>query len=155
MKRFAFIAILLLAFSCIAGENKSKINFALNVIEENILTTDFTALLKVTKVTAANKKKLVVVNYSADILESFAGGEVKNIIFTEYIEKDEKFNNTCGSVLIVSLCKDKNGNYYLPDIGYELPAEDVLLKKAREVKTLIHSKKLSMRKDQDSYACGQ
>ena len=159
---FVFL-FLSLSFACDADDEADrKTEFAVAVVEDNILTTDYTALVEITKVNAEDiaedsavkdDEDLLAVKYSAKVLESYLGNEQKNIEYTEYIEKSEGLEDLSSGVLIVSLCKDKDGNYYLPDIGYELPAQDLIVEKAREIKALIKDKKLSLRKNVYDYAC--
>jgi len=164
VKISGLIVFLFLSSSCAPGGNGEadrKTEFALAAVEDNILTTDYTALIEITSVSAediaedssaTDDEDLVAVKYTARVLESYLGDEQKNIVFTEYVEKSEGLEDLSSGVLIVSLCKDKDGNYYLPDIGYELPAQDVLIEKSKEIEALINDKKASPRRD-DDYAC--
>ena len=165
MRLFGLVVFLFLSFSCSPendGEEDSKAEFALAAVEDNILTTDYTALVEIIKVnvegiaedsTAKNDEALVTVKYTARILESYLGQEQKTIEFREYVEKSEGLSGLSRGVLIVSLCKDKADNYYLPDIGYELPAQNVILERAKKIKRQIKDKKLTLHKDDASYAC--
>jgi hypothetical protein len=162
---FGLVVFLFLSssFACdTIDEADRRTEFALAAVEDNILTTDYTALVEITKANAEEiaggnaaegDEELVAVKYTAKVLETFVGNAQKNIVFTEYVEKNEGLEDLSSGVLIVSLCKDKDGNYYLPDIGYELPAQNVIVEKAREIKALIKDKKLSLRKNNDNYAC--
>lgn len=159
------ISTLILCFfclSCTANDVDEQTRFALIAIQGNIVTTDFSALVEITSTTikepskieaSMDKDELVAVNYSASVLESYLGKKVDVIVFTEYVEKSEGLDNLSQGKLIVSLCKENDGTYYLPDIGYELPPETALIEKAREIKILLIEKKLSLHRDKDNYAC--
>ncbi len=166
MKIFGLVVFLFLSLSCASenhGEENGKTDFALAAVEDNILTTDYTALVEITNVDIEDSAEgdivkdegdLVAIKYTARIFESYVGNDQKTIVFTEYIEKSGGFESVGQGALIVSLCKDKQGEYYLPDIGYELPAHDVIVEKAKEIKARIQSQKLSLRrKGDDSYVC--
>lgn len=164
MKMAGIIFALSLAISCVsctAGDGDSNTKLALAVVEDNILTTDYTALVEITQVktletmkdsAALGDQDLMAINYTAKILQSYQGKEQDNIEYTQYIEKSEGLEGLSSGVIVVSLCRDKEGTLYLPDIGYELPAEKVLIEKAQEIKTLLEAKQLSLRRNGD-YAC--
>ncbi len=158
-----FIA-LFLAISCVScsGENEdSSAEFALAVVEDNILTTDYTALVEITRVrtseamqnsTAPGDQDLMAIIYTAKILQDFQGQAQEHIEYTHYVERSDGLEGLGSGVIIVSLCKDKQGAFYLPDVGYELPAEQDLIENAQEIKALLEAKQLSLRRNGD-YAC--
>lgn len=156
---------LLLCFfciSCTASNVDEQTKFALLAIQDNIVSTDFSALVEITSSSIKEPSKieasmgndeLVAVNYSTSVLENYLGKKVNAIIFTQYVEKNEGLDNLSKGKLIVSLCTENDGTYYLPDIGYELPPEAALIEKAREIKMLLINKKLSLHRDENNYAC--
>jgi hypothetical protein len=159
------LAVFLILSTSLACDSNDEVDsateFALAAVQDNLLTTDYSALVEIektdTEVIAGDapedEEALVAVKYTAKVLETFLGNELKNIVFTEYIVKSEGLEDLSSGTLIVSLCKDKDGNYYLPDIGFELPAHNVIIEKARKISTLIKDKKLTLHKDDENYAC--
>ncbi len=144
------------------SDNDRRIDFALAAIEQNILTTDYTAQVEIIGRTIDENFKenvnpgnedIVAVTYTAKILERYNGEKLNSLVFTEFVEKSEEFDEFKSGILIVSLCKDKQGEFYLPDLGYELPAKSVLIEKAKEIKILLNNKKLLLRQQDDNYAC--
>lgn len=158
----SFLAFSLICISCTVSENDRRIDFALAVIEDNILTTDYTAQVEIIdrsidenfkENVSSGNEDIVAVIYTAKILERYNGEKLNRLVFTEFVEKSEEFNEFKSGILIVSLCKDKQGKFYLPDIGYELPAKSVLIEKAKEIKILLNNKKLLLHQQEDNYAC--
>ncbi|MEN8178750.1 MAG: hypothetical protein ABFS39_09030 [Pseudomonadota bacterium] len=160
--KIATLLLCLFCVSCTASDVDEQTNFALVAIQDNVVTTDFSALVEITSTSikelsttgsTMDNEKLLAVHYTARVLESFLGNKANTIVFTEYIDKNEGLDNLSEGKVIVSLCKESDGTYYLPDIGYELPPETALIEKAREIKMLIIKKKLVLHRDEKNYAC--
>ena len=141
MRIFGLVVFFILSssFACDStDEADSGTEFALAAVQDNILTTDYTALVEIEKTdtedfagdTPEDEEELVAVKYTAKVLETFLGPEHRNIVFTEYVVKSEGLEDLSSGDLIVSLCKDTDGNYYLPDIGFEMEASDALTAEA-------------------------
>lgn len=142
MKRWRWAALLLLALLAACAQKASQAEqFALEVIEENFRSTDFSARVEVTGyvvgVTADSADDPERVRYSARVLEVYAGDPLSTIEFDRYIESGDGPGDEPEGVnyttQIISLCRDNNGAWYLPDIGFELPDTSVLLDRAREL----------------------
>jgi hypothetical protein len=153
------IALLLSLFclSCTAGDVDEQTAFALEAVQDNLLTTDLSALIEITgnsveELPSSEGEALLAIHYRARILETFLGDPPESIQYTAYQEKSEGLENLSEGRLIVSLCREPDGSYYLADIGYELPPDGALIKKAREIGRLINAKKLSLQRG-DDYAC--
>ena len=147
----------LFCLSCTAGDVDEQTEFALAAVHDNLLTTDLSALIEISgssveELPSSEGEELVAVHYRARIIEVFQGKATDRIQFTEFREKQEGLEDLSQGRLIVSLCKDTDGSYYLPDIGYELPHDQALINKAREIKRLIQERKISLQHG-DDYAC--
>ncbi len=159
--KLLLLAVTLFCTACTAQDTDEPLAFALAAIHDNILSTDFSALVEITNAavqdhsssTTDDHEALLVVIYKARVLESFLGNHADTILFTEYREKDEGLESLSEGKIIISLCKEHDGTYYLPDIGYEMPADSALLEKAREIKRLVKEKKLTSHRDTEDYAC--
>lgn len=135
--RFAFVALFALAAAC-SPKPESSEALALEVIEENFRTTDLSALIEVTSFVMHSSPELdaeglEAIYYSARVLEVFVGEKVPEIEFVRYVEPGEDPADQEVGAGIISLCRDRGGIYFVPDIGFELPAEKVLLSRAREL----------------------
>lgn len=135
--RLVLLALLVLATAC-SKKPDYREQLALEVIEENFQTTDFSALVEVTSYVMHSSPELEAENleaiyYSARVLDVFVGDERPEIEFVRYVEPGEDFADQDIGVEIISLCRDANGIYFVPDIGFELPAEKSLLNRAREL----------------------
>jgi hypothetical protein len=139
--RLRWAAVLLVLLAACSQRASQAEQFALEVIEENFRSTDFSARVEVTgyviEAAADSADDLERVRYSARVLEVFAGDQLSAIEFVRYIEPgDEPGDEQEGehsTTQIISLCRDKSGAWYLPDIGFELPDSSVLLDRAREL----------------------
>ncbi len=160
--RFSTLLLCLFCTACTASKVDERTKFALAAIQDNVVSTDFSALVEITSTSIkelsntgsnVNKEKLLAIHYSARVLESFLGDKVDTIVFVEYAEKSEGLDNLSKGKLIVSLCKKSDGTYYLPDIGYELPPETALLDEARKIKMHIIRKEISLHRADKNYAC--
>ena len=135
--RITLVALLALATAC-SPKPESAEELALEVIEENFRTTDLSALVEVNSVVMHSSPELdaeglEAIYYSARVLEVFVGEKTPEIAFVRYVEPGEEPADQYISTEIISLCRDLNGVYFVPDIGFELPAEEVLLIRAREL----------------------
>ena len=148
MYKFVALIVLLSSTAC-SSETDIRTQFALDVLEDNMSTTDFTALVETQKMTIVEVSdntallisELVAVRYSAIVIETYIGKEAENITYTHYVEKGEEPEVMGNQSHIISLCQDENGDYYLPDIGYELPADRVTKKEAKRAQTRINNKR--------------
>ncbi len=139
MKRVRWFLVLMLGlFIGCAQETDPAEQFALDVLDDNFTTTDYSALVEITGFTVEADHEdlpedLDVIRYSARVLESYVGEEQSTIEFLRYIEAGDEPQGEQSVAQVVSLCRDENGELYIPDLGYELPAVKPILEKAREI----------------------
>lgn len=115
-----------------------------DLVRANIATTDYSALVHVTRGRVKEKSPLRrlggYVNhiYQARVIETFRGPRYDIITFSVMAESD------IGPILpeypvIVSLCGKARDAMYVPDNGYELPATRALAAAAREFSRKVKS----------------
>jgi len=68
-------------------------------------------------------------SFTAEVLETYRGAQVKNIHYTVEAEKGES-PNFGGEPFIILLCESKDG-YYWPGVGFNFPAGERQEKIAR------------------------
>ena len=131
---FLLVFLVVISTSC-SSQTDNRSQLAVNVLEDDMSSTDYTALVQITGMVVDNppdnSSELVAIGYSAQIMEVYVGRELEDIRFTRYVEKGEEPEATDDRIQIVSLCRDINGEYYLPDIGYELPPDEAIIRQAR------------------------
>jgi hypothetical protein len=133
MKSIVFF-VLLIVFStpCLAQESIQERQSRL--LRSNFKETPYSAWVKIQDV----KKKgneLLYPTYllTCDVFETFKGEPLDRIAFLRGVEDGYK-TLPIGDETIVSLfINEKNGQYYLGDNGYDLPANQHLLEIAREL----------------------
>ncbi len=111
-------------------------------LAQSILNTPYTAMISHTQVTKLNSNPdegdMYVLN--AKVLESILGKTLEKISYKIFVEFGEAviLNN---EPVIISLC-EKDGEYYWPGVGAEMPASTELLELAHQVsrnKLMLHS----------------
>ena len=120
--------------ACSGGAQDERILFAAEALEDNLRATHRTALVEITGADVlqppqegdAPDEDLIVVRYTARVLRDFAGGGPEVIEFAEYVDPAEGVEDVSTGKRIVSLCERQGGGYYLPDIGFEMPASEPL-----------------------------
>lgn len=141
------------------GAQQQRVEFAAAAVEDNMLATDYTALVEITSVRAKQvtqqDERLLRIEYTATVLATYLGEERTEIVFSRYAEPQEGSEDPAGGKLVVSLCRDRDGSYYLPGVGYELPPDDAVVDRARQTKARITAGELSLRRDEASYACAR
>ncbi len=141
------------------GAQQQRVEFAAAAVEDNMLATDYTALVEITSVRAKQvtqqDERLLRIEYTATVLATYLGEERTEIVFSRYAEPQEGSEDPARGKLVVSLCRDRDGSYYLPGVGYELPPDDAVVDRARQTKARIAAGELSLRRDEASYACAQ
>ena len=163
MKLFSVLVASFLTISCASntiGGGDSRTEYALAVVEDNILTTDYSALVEITRVRTEevgidpekDGETLMAVIYTAKVLHIYQGESTGQIEYIQYTKRSEGPEGLSRGAQIVSLCRDRDGSLYLPDIGYELPAEQPLLDRAESVRAQLEARRLSLRRGAD-YAC--
>lgn len=101
-------------------------------LRHNLGATDLTALVEVVGAESRPPREgLNVVAYSARVLETFVGAERERLEYLAYLEPDDQPGKTSRQRLIVSVCRDVDGTYYLPGVGYQVPADAEALAVAR------------------------
>lgn len=144
------------------GGREQQVEFAMAAVEDNILTTDYTALVEITGMRAkhgalrgngSDDENLLRIDYAATVLETYLGEAIESIVFSRYEARQEGLEDAARGILIVSLCQDRDGRYYLPGVGYELPPEDVVVARARQTRARIAAGELSPIRDGGRYAC--
>ena len=165
MRPAATIVVVLTLAACAGAGGSSgarQVEFAAAAAADNILTTDYTALVEITGVLLTpiaqaddgkHDEALVRVDYTAAVLETYLGEELETIIFSRYAARQDAREDPSRGKWIVSLCRDRDGSYYLPEVGYELPAHDAVLTVARQTRARIESHELPLRRNEGSYAC--
>ncbi|MFC1875793.1 hypothetical protein ACFL2E_00755 [Thermodesulfobacteriota bacterium] len=129
-----FIFVLLMIFSTPCFAQKSMQELQAHLLRSNFKETPYSAWVKIQDV----KKKgneLLYPTYllTCDVFETFKGEPLNQIAFLRGVENGYK-TLPIGDETIVSLfINEKNGQYYLGDNGYDLPATQHLLKIAREL----------------------
>ena len=124
--------------ACSNGAQDERIQFAAEALEDNLRATHRTALVEITGADVrqppqegdAPDEDLIVVRYTARVLRDFAGDGPEVIEFVEYVDPAEGVEDVSKGKRIVSLCKRRGGGYYLPDIGFEMPASEPLTDRA-------------------------
>jgi hypothetical protein len=145
------------------GGREQQVEFAVAAVEDNILTTDYTALVEITGTRAkrgalrgngSDDENLLRIDYAATVLETYLGEEaIETIVFSRYAARQEGIEDAARDNLIVSLCRDRDGRYYLPGVGYELPPEDAVVARARQTRARVAAGELSLLRDAGRYAC--
>lgn len=162
MRTFALALLVIVSTACAGptgGAQQQQIEFAVAAVEDNMLATDYTALVEITGVRAIQvaqaSEEMLRIEYAATVLEAYLGEERTEIVFSRYSEPQEGSEDPARGKLVVSLCRDRDGSYYLPGVGYELPPDDAVVDRARQTKARIAAGELSLRRDEASYACAQ
>ncbi len=104
-----------------------------SLLLDNIRTTDYTAIVHITRAAIIDKGKLRNYArhlYGAEVIETIKGEKHKNITFTLMAESGIALSFPTYPV-VVSLCSD-HGRYYVPDNGYVSGASQALIGAARE-----------------------
>lgn len=144
------------------GGRERQVGFAVDAVEDNILTTDYTALMEITGTRAmhgaedgegTDDEVPLRIDYAASVLETYLGEAIETVVFSRYAERQEGLDDPARATLIVSLCRDRAGRYYLPGVGYELPPDHAVVARARQTRARIEAGELSLRRDGERYAC--
>lgn len=108
-----------------------------DLVRGNIATTDYSALVHVTRGRVKEKSPLRrlggYVNhiYQARVIETFRGQRYATITF--YVMAESDIDPILPEYpVIVSLCGTGSDKFYIPDNGYELPATPALTAAARD-----------------------
>jgi hypothetical protein len=144
------------------GAQQQRIEFAVETVEDNILATDYTALVEITGVLATPMARagernddgaVLRIDYTAAVLETYRGDELETIVFARYAAGQEGLEDPSHGTVIVSLCRDRDGGYYLPEVGYELPPHEAVLSVARQTGARLDRGELPLRSNQGRTAC--
>jgi hypothetical protein len=144
------------------GAQQQRIEFAVEAVEDNILATDYSALVEITDARAMDAsppdeandgEALVRIDYTAAVLETYRGEALETIAFSRYAARHEALEDPSRGTWIVSLCRDLDGSYYLPGVGYELPPHEAVLSVARQTTVRLDRGELPLRSNEGSYAC--
>jgi hypothetical protein len=144
------------------GAQQQQVEFAAAAAADNILTTDYSALVEISGVRVtplaraedeSDQEALVRTDYSAAVLETYLGEEHATVVFSRYAATEDALEDPPRGTWIVSLCRDPDGSYYLPGVGYELPAHEAVVAVARQTRARLADRELSLRRDAASYAC--
>lgn len=103
-----------------------------DMMSGNVATTDLSALVKITSANVVGDKggppaATGYVNhvYVADIVTCLHGcGTAKTVAFSEMAEAGIK-PHPVGRSMVVSACRSGAGQYFTPDVGYLLPADEI------------------------------
>lgn len=157
------VAVTLAACAGTTGTGRDEqVEFAAESAADNILTTDYTALVEITGAQAkqaaqpddGNDDEAVLrIDYTATVLETFLGEKLETIVFSRYAARQEGLEDPQRGTWIVSLCRDRDGTYYLPGVGYELPPDEAVLAVARQTSAQLAGGELSLRRSEGGYAC--
>lgn len=146
----------------VGGGREQQVEFAVAAVEDNILSTDYTARVEITGLRAkhgalpgngTDEETLLRIDYAATVLETYLGEAIETIVYSRYAARQEGLEDPARGTLIVSLCRDRDGRYYLPGVGYELPPEEAVVARARQTKARIAAGELSLLRDGGRYAC--
>ena len=128
---------LALALLCVACGScvDERTEFAAEALADNLRTTDYTALVRITAVnvreTDDNEYEVV---HAAEVVETYRGTPRERIEFIEYVESRSDLDSEVSEkLLIVSLCGANAQPLYLPGVGFEIPGSDELQKHARKL----------------------
>ena len=144
------------------GAQERQVEFAAAAAADNILTTDYSALVEISGVRVtplaraedeSDQEALVRTDYSAAVLETYLGEEHATVVFSRFAATEDALEDPPRGTWIVSLCRDRDGSYYLPGVGYELPAHETVVAVARQTRARLAGGELSLRRDAASYAC--
>lgn len=130
MKLFIVVSMVLSSQAC---SNQLNNQNQRDFLAQSILNTPFTALVSHTKVTklSSDPDEGDVYVLNAKVLEPISGKKLEKISYKIAVE----FGDTVilnSEPVILSLC-EKNGEYYWPGVGAEMPASKELLKLAHQV----------------------
>jgi hypothetical protein len=138
MKPIIILALFIIFCSpCFAQESLQELQQAL--LRSNFNETPYSAWVKVTNVKKKNNE-LFYPTYLCicDVLETFKGKQTKRIEFLRGVENGYQ-ELPIGNEYIVSLfINEENGQYYLGDNGYDLPASNDLIKLARKLEEKLN-----------------
>lgn len=135
---------------------------ALEALQENTVSTHLTALVEINDAFVDDPGMLVIshsdedpltVRYKATLVENYVGDGPDALEFTGYVQKSEGVNKPDVGIRIISLCMDNDGGYYLPDIGFQLPATTRLMQRAQELKTQLAARDSSADNAKRGSAC--
>lgn len=144
MKRAGAALVAFAVLGCSAdpppGEEQ-RTRLALAALEDNIATTDYSARVDVTgsrvrdtDLPSTGNDDMLAIEYSAAVLETYRGASHDRIRYLQLTDADDAFEGRTRGEVIVSLCRGAaGGGFYLPEIGYELPAAPALIERAREL----------------------
>jgi len=164
LRTAATVVVLATLAACAAagGAQERQVEFAAAAAADNILTTDYSALVEISGVRVtplaraedeSDQEALVRTDYSAAVLETYLGEEHATVVFSRYAATEDALEDPPRGTWIVSLCRDPDGSYYLPGVGYELPAHEAVVAVARQTRARLADRELSLRRDAASYAC--
>lgn len=108
----------------------SRTQRIISALEENVEDTDLTVKVRIGKISLNDTAEpdLEVVTFESEVLDVLKGSLDGNAItFQRYIEAGEGTIRKVGDLLIVSLCRDDEGIFYLPDVGYDFLLSDEML----------------------------
>jgi hypothetical protein len=92
------------------------------LIRSNVMTTDFSALVKVDRITRSGPEQgYATWYYEATVLESWVGPEMDRIQYRQTVDADMPVR-VPEKPQIVSLCGSQKRGFYIPDNGFMLPA---------------------------------
>jgi hypothetical protein len=133
----ALPVILVIFLGCAAGRNMPDDSLSENLLLSNLEETPYTAHVKTTSVEKNKEIRsdsgeigYVVFKVQAEVIETFKGDKKSTIEYFVMHEAPSK-GPRLGEDLIASLNRSEEGEYYVPDNGYELPATKSLIRLAR------------------------
>lgn len=124
------------------GKAPSEMSMPVGLFNENIETTDYTALVYVKRAKVLNKPMWPLIYFSdylnhlyeAEVIETFNGPEYKKILYSVMAEADIE-PHLDGYPIVVSLCGSLEKGYYVPDNGYKSAASEALINSGRAFKS--------------------
>lgn len=134
MKSVIVMALLLIICPSIFAQESFQVAQE-TLLRSNFNDTPYSAWVKIQDVkTKGNLLLYPTYLLICDVLETFRGEQLKQIQFLRGVE-DGYSKLPIGDETLVSLfINEENGQYYLGDNGYDLPASKHLIKIARELK---------------------
>lgn len=116
----------------------TKLKYLLEALPHNMAVTQLTAHVKIDKVMPVGLSDQEVgsaIDYHVNVLEVYQGEYTKSMLsYRRYVELGDVTAQERGDLLIVSLCIDGKGHYYLPDIGFDMTASTEVLSAVASIK---------------------
>lgn len=146
--RFSALLAALLLGACSAAPHawhSPHNEFALAALADNIAATDLSARVRVTghrvrtdSTALSGSEEVLVVEQTAEVVETYRGAELEQLTYLQFIDRQEGLEGFGPGEVIVSLCHDDQaGHYYLPDIGFEVPAAAELIERAQAIRNTL------------------